>query len=271
MIYYAALEGNSKTLELLLAKAKEKGMSPREFGRALHTAAANKKSKSIALLLEYGADINQKDPGRDDRTPLMDACRTGSFEAARLLIKNGADVNAKDKDGNTAMTFCAADREDIVKLLKANGAVDKPPKPQKVEIKTLADAVEAGDGKAVEMFLRKGEDPNGVSHGDSLLRIAAKKAPGSVVKLLIDYGADLEARDDEITPLPAAVKAGNLGAALVLLEYGVNPNAYVQDDGVGADTTALDIASREKNDKMRRLLLRFGAEYSELIDRENFD
>jgi uncharacterized protein len=246
-------------------------MSPREFGRALHTAAANNKSKSIALLLEYGADVNQKDSHSKDMTPLMTASRLGSLEAARLLIKKGADVNAKNKDGDTAMTLCAADREDIVKLLKANGAVDKPPKPQKIEIKTLADAVEAGDAKAVERFLSKGEGPNGTSNGDTLLYIAAKKAPGSVVKLLIDHGVDLEARADEHTPLQAAVEAGNLGAAQVLLEHGANPNAYVQSDDAGADTTALNIAARKKNDKMRRLLLRFGAEYSELIDRENFD
>jgi ankyrin repeat protein len=205
-------------------------------------------------------------------TPLMTASRVGSLEAARILIKKGADVNAKDKHGDTAMTLCATDREDIVKLLKANGAVDKHPKQQKVEIKTLADAVEAGDAKAVERFLRKGEDPNGVSNGDTLLHIAAKKTPGSVVKLLIDHGADLEPRAHETTPLQAAVEAGNLGAAQVLLEHGANPNAYVQPVGEGGETpTALDIASRNKNDKMMRLLLRFGAEYSELIDRENFD
>jgi len=32
----------------------------------------------------------------------------------------------------------------------------------------------------------------------------------------------------------------------------------------------LDLASRKKNDKMRQLLLRFGAEYSELMDPKDF-
>jgi ankyrin repeat protein len=117
--------------------------------------------------------------------------------------------------------------------------------------------------------LRKGEDPNEVFEEDTLLHIAAKKAPGSVVKLLIDYGASLEGQAD--TPLLAAVEAGNLGAAQVLLKYGANVKAYDVPQGDSIDTpTALDIASRNKNDKMRQLLLRFGAEYSELMDPADF-
>jgi ankyrin repeat protein len=275
LISSAATEGNSQTLGLLLSKAKEKGMSPHEFGRALHRAAGHNRSKSVAVLLEHGAEVNQKDSDNKDRTALMTACLNGAVEAARMLIKQGADVNAKDRDGASAMSWSyTGGRADLAKLLKANGSLDKPPQKEKLRIETLAEAVEAGNVKAVEKFLRGGAHPDSDRDGgDTLLHIAAGKGPGSIVKLLIDHGADLEAGipGGGDTPLLVAVEKGNLGAAQVLLEHGANIKAYVEPQGDSIDTpTALDIASRKKNDKMRQLLLRFGVEYSELMDPKDF-
>ncbi len=48
--------------------------------------------RSIALLLEYGADPNL--PSQDGHTPLLDAAAARSPEIVALLLRHGADVNA---------------------------------------------------------------------------------------------------------------------------------------------------------------------------------
>jgi ankyrin repeat protein len=317
-IHCAAAEGRSSVLRLLLERAKEQGVSPRGLSRALSTPSY--RPDIIALLIDYGADPNERDTSVFNRTPLMTAARYGSVEAVRVLIEKGADLNLKDSgsnNGSSALTYALAGRNaEIARLLKAHGLRNES------ETKTLQDAAIDGDlmeaekllllgadidsqddwdltagetslfrgrskgwsplmwacsaGKVemAEFLLRRKANPNLRDlDGYTALHIAAKKASSLIVKLLIDHGANVQAvtENNELTPLLVAAEAGNIEAAQVLLQYGANVKAYEVPRGDSIDEpTALDIASGKKNDKMRQLLLRFGAEYSELSEeREN--
>ena len=57
---------------------------------------------------------------------------------------------------------------------------------------TIVQAVQAGNAKAVAIYLQKGEDPNQLDEDDTpLIVIAAKAGHTPVVKLLIEAGADV--------------------------------------------------------------------------------
>ncbi|MEZ0259812.1 MAG: ankyrin repeat domain-containing protein [Alphaproteobacteria bacterium] len=57
--------------------------------------------ESMALLLDYGADINLK--GVRGRTALAWAVEGNKKEAVALLMSRGADINVKDDDGKTPL------------------------------------------------------------------------------------------------------------------------------------------------------------------------
>ena len=61
----------------------------------LYIASLAGYTQIVALLLENGADPNQKDV--HGWTPLHRAALWGHVEIARLLIENGANVNASDE------------------------------------------------------------------------------------------------------------------------------------------------------------------------------
>lgn len=73
-------------------------------------------TEKLALLIEYGADVNREmckyceygHPNGKHRelcsaTPVLLACTEPNYEALKLLIDSGGDVNAVDYDGNSAL------------------------------------------------------------------------------------------------------------------------------------------------------------------------
>lgn len=77
----------------------------------------------IEKLLEAGADPNEIGNGRGSELPLISAVRGNKEDLVRLLIDSGADVNQKGKYGNTPL-HVAIDcvYPDMVKLLIDSGA-----------------------------------------------------------------------------------------------------------------------------------------------------
>ena len=68
---------------------------------SLHNAQS---AAMVALLLEYGADIEDTRSG--GQTPLMDAASAGNVEVVRALCEHRADVHARDApDGLTALRY----------------------------------------------------------------------------------------------------------------------------------------------------------------------
>lgn len=84
------------------------------------TGPENRKPDIARLLIEYGADVNQKDP--EGQTPLMIAARHNAqhTQIAELLLKNNADINVKDYKDKTPLMFTI--KEPMTKLLIKHGA-----------------------------------------------------------------------------------------------------------------------------------------------------
>jgi uncharacterized protein len=105
----AAFLGGAEPVRVLLehgADADDDADNP--FGvRPVHAAAAAHDRETMRLLLEAGADPNQRQRG--GFVPLHEAAHTDDVEMARLLLAHGADPAAADDEGRDARRIAADD------------------------------------------------------------------------------------------------------------------------------------------------------------------
>lgn len=89
---------------------------------AITTAASYGKTSYVKLLLNYGANVDIKDPW-DGRTALMAAALYGYSDTVKLLLENKANVNAANCFGTTALMWAAEHGHvEVVKQLLDAGA-----------------------------------------------------------------------------------------------------------------------------------------------------
>jgi len=162
----------------------------------LNLAAYYRKTPSIvAHLIQSGAEIDHRaDTGQ---TPLMEAAfGDGSTQTLALLVDAGADVNATSEAGQTALTIAV--RHNV----------------RPADLRILIEA-----GADLEFIA-----PNSSIQGPPLFMSVLNGRP-NITKLLIDAGAELDARDDQgQTPLHWALSLHKPQQALVLLRAGADPN-----------------------------------------------
>ncbi|WOK96677.1 hypothetical protein Cni_G05384 [Canna indica] len=122
MVLTASRKGDMRRLESLLRKRV--GVLGRDqYGlTALHTAAIKGHHDAVALLVEFGMDMECQDV--EGHTALHLAVEGGSLETVETLVDMGADVNAKTKRGATPLVMARSmGYEAIAQLLASRGAV----------------------------------------------------------------------------------------------------------------------------------------------------
>ena len=87
---------------------------------ALHWAAENGLGDIAALLIEQGADANERDHFGNTALHLALAYP----DLIELLLENGANVNAKNALGNTPLHLAVKDRRAVEALLAAGAQVN---------------------------------------------------------------------------------------------------------------------------------------------------
>ena len=96
------------------------------------------------------------------------------------------------------------------------------PRPEK-EYASIFEAAEAGDLGGVRDCMRSlGDDVNQIDEeGNSVLHYAAIGGNEQVIRELVDFGAEVDAlNDQDMTPLQVAQEAGQRKAVKVLTELG---------------------------------------------------
>lgn len=120
-----AEQGNSLMLKILLKHFPDARMIQVKNlkGRsALHIATYYNQIECVKLLVEAGADLNQRERTYQQNC-LHIACNRGFVELVEYFLAKGMDVNEVDVDGYTPLHIAVYSKKyEIVKLLLEKGA-----------------------------------------------------------------------------------------------------------------------------------------------------
>jgi uncharacterized protein len=164
----------------------------------------------ITLLLKRGADPDARlksplltrahTPGDptlgEGATPLMRAAKNGDYRAMEALLAHGADVTLKIKNNSTVLMYASG-------LGRGTSAFAE-------DVGTESDLF-----RAATLALEYGADATAFNdQGLTALHYAGQSGLNSVVQLLADYGAVLDAKDKQgRTPADTAMGVGGRGRA----------------------------------------------------------
>ncbi|KAL1663128.1 ankyrin repeat-containing domain protein, partial [Schizophyllum commune] len=241
--------GDLKTLHLILARSS--ALDPAEREQLVHQVALWAARRACAkLLVTSGAVIDKHD--NELRTPLHYATRRG-LSLARYLIEQGADVFARDSSGSMALDdiagalLCAVRRGniEIARYLMGRGASARGDR--ELPWAPICLAAIYGPLSMVRLLIDNGAD---IDHGQGIGNMAAIHAAAavgyvSIVRLLVEHGARVnDVLDGGWTALHLAAMADH--TIHVLLDAGADLNAETEEGWKPIDV-ALDR-------KIRRLL-----------------
>uniref|UniRef100_A0A7S0HH37 Cyclic nucleotide-binding domain-containing protein n=1 Tax=Hanusia phi TaxID=3032 RepID=A0A7S0HH37_9CRYP len=174
---YAATAGDLEEVRRMLRKGVGINACNYDGKTIMHMAAAEGNYRVVELLLEEGADKNQKD--RWGNTPLQDAVNANQGPVVQLLVQWKSTLNTE----NASSRLCTAASQ--------------------------------GDLETLKLWLEHGVDPNACDCDmRTPLHVAASEGYDKIVEYLIAKGSNVNAVDRwKFTPLQAAVAAGHVQVA----------------------------------------------------------
>jgi ankyrin repeat protein len=260
VLMLAARTGKPGPVQALLEGGARVNLTEAWHGEtALMWAAAENHAAVVTLLASRGAELNIRSTipefpkvkvdaatmvftalPRGGLSALMLAAREGAAEAVRALAETGANLNLTDPDGTTALNIAIINAHyDVAAVLVEKGA-----------------NLNIGDSAGMTPLYAAID----MQHQEPMINRPLPKpsgtlGPSDVVKLLLDKGADPNAKlktpllmrqhsggDPQLgagaTPLMRASKVSNTTFIRMLLDKGADPNLTLRNQ-----TTALMIAA----------------------------
>jgi ankyrin repeat protein len=207
-----------------------------KFTTPLHDAAKGGDEETVGTLLAAGAELEETNHA--GQTPLHCACKKDFGEIVELLLAAGAHTSTKDTDGYTPLHRAASSQSvEVLRILLAAASKDTNSRLANARNNrgdsALHDASPEGSLTIVRMLLNAGADLSAKNQsGDTPLHMAVNVDQGEVVTLLLAAGADTAAKDERhgATPLHIAASVRNDKTARMLLDAGADVSA-VDNDG----------------------------------------
>jgi ankyrin repeat protein len=193
---------------------------------ALAAPISSNDVEGVRLLLQAGADPGRYVDDDGQATPIVVAAiRSGcSAELCTLLLEKGADANAAGPGGRSPDRLAtAAGRPELVELLRRYGARD-----QVTDRDTFLAACLQSDRTSAELQLSSDPGLLGRLTDDERSAVvrAAEQGNTAAVALMLDLGFPLETRGDGGgTALHAASYSGSADVIRLLLERGADIEA----------------------------------------------
>jgi ankyrin repeat protein len=183
------------TLPLTIEKRKDK--CEHEFT----TYNKTEDIENVDMCISVGTDINQTD--QNGNTLLINVCKAGNTDVARMLIDRGANLNLENIFGYTALWCASANRFlDIVKMLVDAGADIDPqnhidplnPSKRSTPLRSSPLYIASAQGhlEIAKMLVDAGANVNSQSpDGNTPLLKACSNIHLKTAKMLVDAGADI--------------------------------------------------------------------------------
>ena len=212
---------------------------------------------AVSALVEQQVDLDVTHA--DGSTALHWAVYQDDLDIARTLIRAGADASASNDHGVTALSLaCTNANAGMVRELLASGADANAAVASGETV--LMSCARTGNVDAVEALLAAGARVNDkeFSERQSALMWATAQRHAAVVGLLIEHGADVQAR----STVRRLVISRRLQSELKYGELGRSYGTDAEETDIGGFTPLL-FAARHGDVESARLLLDAGANINE--------
>lgn len=263
-LWHAARTGDLRAMKRYIAEGADVNAPDESMNISpLAWSASHGQTEATRLLIENGADVNRKDD--NGSTPLHNAAVFGRAEVAKLLVKNGANLKVRNDDGATpadalhldwrttgfigSLMGVEVERENIAGMQSGRNEIAKLFGVKEFDSKDIASAndlpgaVFIGDLASVKRALTDGADPNAQDpqSGSTMLSIASLMGHTEVVALLLERGADVNAKSrDGGTALHAAAFLGRAETVKLLLGKGADAGLRNNTGSTAIDGAKLD-------------------------------
>lgn len=187
------------------------------------------------------AHVETVNPRLAERDRIFDAARAGDIETVRRAFTSGFDPATPDRDGRTIFQIAKERRHQPIEMLTREvqgGPIRSGAELEAVQ--AIASAAQSGDVEALRQQLDARPDLINALAGRGFpkataLHLAALRNHLAAARLLIERGADLDAREfpDNAVPLHFAAMYGDLEMVRLLVEAGADVDGKGDDSEVG--------------------------------------
>ncbi|XP_071777130.1 ankyrin repeat and SOCS box protein 13-like [Centroberyx gerrardi] len=192
-VHKAAALGQAAKLQQLIQSGASVNIVAVDSITPLHEASLRGQAQCVRLLLDAGAQVDARNV--DGSTPLCDASSAGSIECVRLLLDHGAKANPAltSRTPSPLHEACMGGNWDCVKLLIATGASLEA---YDLYYGTPLHVACANENtECVKVLLNAGAKVNAARLHETPLHHAAKKMRADMIEMLVEFGANVYARD----------------------------------------------------------------------------
>jgi len=269
-LHMAAYIGLEKATRMLLERGEplKACLNAMDMNRntPLQLASRHCNSRTVGLLLEFGADVDVRDD--DWMTPLLFLSQYSwgnQFQltkTAQVLLEYGASVHVRNKNRQTSLhTACHEGLSGIVASLLEFGAdVDAQDNDTMTPLLLVLESPRGDDTETTQLLLEHGASIHVRNKdGQTPLHLASHQGFSGIVTLLLKFGADVDAQDnDTMTPLLLVLESrrgDDTETTQLLLEHGAS--VHVRNK---SGQTPLHLASHHGLFGVVELLLKFGAD-----------